>query len=173
MGCTVFYCLRRISGGNESIDQAAGKTVAAAYAIENFHFLSIGGLVKIAVRPADRAPIVDRGTFHRAQSSSSDFEVRECRHSGVDHVFKGINLNVGNILIHTLHLKAKACGEILFISDHHIHVLGDLAINLLRFFLPANTVPKAGAIVEVIRNDRAMFLGHLHRLDDHLGRAVA
>ena len=41
----------------------------------------------------------------------------------------------------------------------------DLAIHLLGLGEPADALPEAGAIVEVVRHDRAVLLGRLHGLD--------
>ena len=52
-------------------------------------------------------------------------------------------------------------------------MLGDLLVDLLRAFLAANGFPKRGTIVEVVRNERPMLPGRLHRLDNQRRSRIA
>ena len=52
----VIHGLLRIAGGHQTVDQAGGKTVAAADTVENFQVGIFSALVKFAVHPADGAP---------------------------------------------------------------------------------------------------------------------
>src|SRR5439155_9608381 len=77
------------------------------------------------------------------------------------------------VFVRALDLKAEAGGEVLLVADHHVHVPGDLAVDLLRLLLPADRFPQRGPIIEVIGNQRAVLLGLLHRLEGQPRRGIA
>ena len=73
------------------------------------------------------------------------------------------------MLVGPFDFKAQAGGVVFFVTDHHVDVFGDLAVDPLRRVLAALARPQRGAIVEVIGDDGAVFLGDLHRFDDGFG----
>src|SRR5258706_6608048 len=67
-------------------------------------------------------------------------------------------------------LVAETGRKILFVADHYIDVAGEVAIDFLSLRLAADGLPERIAIVEIIRDDRAVFFCDLHRFLGDLGR---
>ena len=63
--------------------------------------------------------------------------------------------------------------KVLLVSDHDINIASDLPIHLLSFFYTADAFPQGGAIVEVVGNDRARFLGRFGGFDNEFCCAVS
>ncbi len=68
-------------------------------------------------------------------------------------------------MIDTFDFEAKGSGEVFFVADHHIDVLGDLAINFLRFFQTADGFPKRWTVVEIVRHDGAVLFRGFNRFN--------
>ena len=127
-------------------------------------------MVKLAVRPANRAPIIDRGGFHRAQGRGDHLEVRVDFHSLFDHPAVAFDAEGFESCIIAGHLKAEAGGKILLVADHHVDIFCKLPVDLLRLCLPADLLPEGGTVVEIIGDDRAPFFRGLHGLQHRLRR---
>ena len=67
------------------------------------------------------------------------------------------------VLVLALDLVSKACGEVLFIADHHINVLGKITVHVLSLSLAADRPPQRIPVVEVVGDDRTVLFGDLHR----------
>ena len=152
----------------ESEGEAAGEAVAAADAVEDVEFRILPALVEGSIVPANGAPVVSRGGDDAAQRGGGDFEVRIFLHGGFDHALEGLGLNRAEIVIHSLHFEAEGCCEILFVADHHIDILGDLAIHLAGLGLTADGFPERGSVIEVVAHNRAVLLGGSYRFDGDL-----
>ena len=118
--------------------------------------------------PANGAPVVSRGGDDPAEGRGGDFEVRIFLHGGFDHALEGLGLNRAEIVIHSLHFEAEGCCEVLFVADHDIDILGDLAIHLAGLGLTADGFPERGSVIEVVAHNRAVLLGSGDRFDGDL-----
>ena len=165
MGRTIFHRLLRVVELEEPEGEATGKTVAAPHPVEDFQFRILTAVVELPVVPADRAPVVLRGRDHAAERRRRHLEVGKRLDGRLDHLPEGVCLDRADGVIDTLHLEAERCREILLVADHHIDMLRNLAVHLLGLREPTDALPEAGAVVEVVGNDRAVLLGRLHRLD--------
>src|SRR5690606_15545884 len=65
--------------------------------------------------------------------------------------------------------ESKRGGEVLLVADHHVDVLRDLAIYLLRLLEPADGLPQRRAVIEIVADNRAMPVGGLHGFDGEFG----
>ena len=90
-----------------------------------------------------------------------------------NHLPESRHLNFRDVFVCSCHFESQACRKILFVADHHIHVFCDLAIHLLRFLLPADAFPQRWTIIEIVGDNRAMFLRGLNGLDHQLWRRLA
>ena len=92
----------------------------------------------------------------------------------VDHLLVPIQIQLFQIRIIAFDLETEAGGEIFLVTDHHIHILCDLLINFLRLGKAADRTPHGRPVVQVIRDDRPVFLSRLdcrkHRLTGLLGQ---
>ena len=122
--------------------------------------------------PADGTPIVLGGGNHPAQGGRGDFEIRELFDGFADHVLEGLGFDVRKAVVGTFDFEAERSREVFFVTDHYVHVLGDLAVDLLGFLEAADGLPERRAIIQIVRNDGAMLLGGFHGLDGHLGRRL-
>ncbi|OPZ68589.1 MAG: hypothetical protein BWY83_02261 [bacterium ADurb.Bin478] len=68
-----------------------------------------------------------------------------------------------------LHGEAERGGEVFLVADHDIHILRDLAVDLLGLLQAADGLPERGAVVEVVGDDGAVFVGGLDGLDGEGG----
>ena len=78
---------------------------------------------------------------------------------------------MGKICVSPFHLEAKTGGKVFLVSDHHVDVLGDLLIYFLGFFLTADSFPKRGPVVEIVRDDHAVLASGGGGFNDKLGGA--
>ena len=152
----------------ESKREAAGEAVATADAVEDVELGILAAFVEGSIVPANGAPVVSRGRDDAAQRRSGDFEVRIFLHGGFDHALEGLGLNRAEVVIHSLHFEAEGCCEILFVADHDIDILGDLAVHLAGLGLAADGFPERGSVIQVVAHNRAVLLGSGDRLDGDL-----
>ena len=66
-------------------------------------------------------------------------------------------------------MEAEAGSEVFFIAYHHVDVLRNFTIDLATALQASELLPQRGAVVEVVRSNRAMLFGALERLDDDVG----
>src|SRR5439155_7139859 len=83
------------------------------------------------------------------------------------------DVDMKKVFVCAFDMESEASGEILFVADHHVHVLGDLSIDRLRAFLTTNTLPQGGTIVKVVRNNGPVLLGFLDAFNHQRRRGVA
>ena len=76
------------------------------------------------------------------------------------------------VVIRALHLEAEGSGEVLFVADHHVDVLRDLAIDLLSLLQAADGFPERGTVVEIVGDDRAVLVCGLDGFDGEFGGRV-
>ena len=79
-----------------------------------------------------------------------------CVDRRLDHLLEVRRVDVREVLVEPLDLEAEAGGEVLLVADHHVDVLRDVAVDLLRAFLAALALPERRAVVEVVRDDGAV-----------------
>src|SRR5258706_4469647 len=77
------------------------------------------------------------------------------------------------MFIRSLYRETQAGREILFVAEHNVDAFGDLFVHFQGALLAANAFPKGRAVVQIVRNDCAMFFGCSHSLDDQLWRGLA
>ena len=111
--------------------------------------------------PADSRPVVDGGTVDIAQGGGYHLEVCEILDDTLDHVLEMIDVDARDVFADAFYFEAEASSEVFFIANHDIDITSDLTVHLLRLGLATNGFPQAGAIVEVVRNDGAVFFGLL------------
>ena len=155
--------------GHEAVDEPGGKRVPAADAVVDLEAGTLRREAEPALVPAERRPVVDRGRLHRAERGCDRLEVRELGPRALDHPPEALHRQRGEVGVHPLHLDAERGGEVLLVADHHVHVLRDLSVHLLRPRLAADRLPQRRAVVEVVARHRAVRLRGLERLDRHLG----
>ena len=168
MGGAVVHGLLGVVVLEEAEDQAGGEAVAAADAVEDLEFRELDAVVELAVVPADGAPVVLRGGDHAAERGRGDLEVRELLHGLGDHVLEGLGLDVGDVVVDALDLEAEGGGEVLLVADHHVDILGDLAVHFLGLLEAADGLPEGRAVVQVVGDDGAVLLRGLDGLDGGL-----
>ena len=100
-----------------------------------------------------------------AQRGGDDFEIGIRLHGALDHVFEVFDFELREVRIGALDFEAEAGGEVFLVSDHHIHIRGELTVNFLCFGLTANRLPQGRSVVEVIRHNYSRTAGRLHRFE--------
>ena len=141
MGRAVFHRFLRIARPEKSVDEPRCKAIAAANPVENLEVLAMGGLEELPVSPAYRAPVVDSRGLYGAKGGGCDLEVGKRFHGFRDHGLELLDLDRGNILVHSLHLEAKTRREILLVPNHYVHVPRNASIDLLGFFTTSDGFP--------------------------------
>jgi hypothetical protein len=120
--------------------------------------------------PANGRPVVDRGGLHRAQGGRDHLKVGELGRDRADHLLEVRRVERGKVFVGAFDVKAEAGGEVLLVADQHVDVLHQATVDFLGLFLPAEVLPQAGAVVEVVGDDRAVLFGGDHGLLDHVRR---
>ena len=69
--------------------------------------------------------------------------------------------------------KTERSGKVLLVPDHDINVSGDLAIHFLRLRETTDRTPERRTVVEVVADDRAVFLSSLAGLNRQFGGRFA
>ena len=128
--------------------------------------------MELPLVPADRRPVVDRRGLDRTERRRDRLEVRIDADRLFDHLPEALDGQRRQVLVHALDLDAERGGEVLLVADHHVDVLGDLAVDRLRLRVAADGLPERGAEVEVVARHRAVLLGRLQRLDDDVRRRL-
>ena len=158
---TVVDGLFGIARGHEAVDEARGERIAAADAVHDFQSVVVLGFVDFAVRPAQGAPVVDRGGLDGAQGRGDDLEVRVGLGGFVDHLLVAFDVQFLQVGVVAFDFEAQAGREVFFVADHDIDVLRDFLVDFLRLGLAADGAPHGRTVVEVIGHDGAVFLGGL------------
>ena len=71
-------------------------------------------------------------------------------------------------MVDALDLEAEGGGEVLLVADHHVDILGDLAVHFLGLLEAADGLPEGRAVVQVVGDDGAVLLRGLDGLDGGL-----
>jgi hypothetical protein len=172
VGGSPFDGLRGVVKFKEAVDETRGEGIATADAVEDFEVLAVDGVVELTVVPGEGGPVIIGGAVDFAQSGGSGLEVGELGDRFFDHFFEVGDVDAGDVFfVHSFYFEAEAGGEVLFVANHDVNILGDLAVDLLGFGLSADGLPKARAIVKIVRNDGAVLLGDLAGFDRELGVA--
>src|SRR5258708_31611232 len=159
----------RLLPRQESVDQAGRKRVPSPHAVKNLQVLSILRLVEFPIAITNRAPIVQRRSFSFPQRRGHHLE-RIRLHHLANHLLEPFDFKRRQVLIHPRYLIAQRRREIFLIPKHHTDMWRNLPVHLLRLLLSAQRFPEGCPIVEVIRDDRAVFSSRLHRFQRHLRR---
>src|SRR5690606_416714 len=75
--------------------------------------------------------------------------------------------------IHAFHFKSETRSKILFVADHHVHELRNFAIHFLRAFLSTDAFPERRPIIQIVADDRAVFLCGLNGFNYKFRSGVA
>ena len=136
---------------------------------------------QLPIPPHDRATVISDRCWrvnwqnHRhskaAQGGGGDLEVGVLLHGGLDHGFEGVGLDVGDVGVHALDLEAERGGEVLFIADHDIDVVGDFPVHFLGLGEAADGFPERRAVVEVVGDGDAVAFGGFAGFDGEFGGA--
>jgi len=86
----------------------------------------------------------------------------------IDHLLVSVNVQLLEAGVLTFDLETQAGGEIFFVADHDIDVLSDFLIDFLALFKAADCGPHRRAVVQVIGNNRTVFLRGLDRFNNGL-----
>ncbi len=141
MGCAIIDSFFRIITSEKSVNQTRSKTVASAYAVKDLQIGTIDGFIKLSIRPADSAPVIDSCGFHSALGCRADFIIRKDANGLFDHLLKFINIYARNIFIHSFHFKSQAGSKIFFITDHDIDIIRDALVYFPGLVLTTDTFP--------------------------------
>src|SRR6266478_3682539 len=161
----------RIFAGEQAVDEAGGKRIASSHAIKNLKVLPIPRLVELAVAITDRAPVVAGSGLGLAQGGGDHLEGKFLHHR-LDHLLERFRLDVGNLFIESPYLKAQRCGKVLLVADHDIDLRCHAAVDLLSAILATNRLPQRFAVVQIVRDDRAVLAGRLYGFHRHVGRGL-
>src|SRR5690242_7624904 len=74
------------------------------------------------------------------------------------------------MFVNAFNCESKRGGKVLFVADHHINERREFAIDGDRSLASSDRTPKRVAVVEIVRNQRPMFLRSLHRFARNSGR---
>src|SRR6185437_9489945 len=124
------------------IDESGGKRIAAAHAVEDFKVGHRASLMEAALVVAHSTPVVHGGRPGMAKGRRDDAEVGISRNCLFDHFAEVREVQLTQLLAYAFDLKAQCSGEVLFIADHHVDILRELAIDLSRACLSANCLPQ-------------------------------
>src|SRR6267154_158349 len=142
MGGPVLDGALRIIELHQTINEPAGKTVPASNPVQDLELGTMSCLVKCAIGPAERAPIVACGRFHSSESRREHLKIRIRMNGSLDHLHKGLDIECRKRRLHSPHLQPKRGGEILFVPYHHIHLLCQFAVYFLCALPAADTLPQ-------------------------------
>ncbi len=110
--------------------------------------------------------------MHVTEGRGDGLEVGELLHHLLDHPLELLALDARDIITHALDLEAERGSEVLFVSEHDVDVLRDLAVDLPAFLSAAAVLPERGPVVEVIADHRTVLVGRLHGVDEHIGGGI-
>ena len=91
----------------------------------------------------------------------------------LNHFLKAVFFEVGKIFVCPIDVKTEAGGEVFLVSDHHVHIFGDLLVHFLGLFLAADSRPTRGPVIEVRRDNHTVFPSGGCCFDDQISGAFA
>src|SRR5205823_3336059 len=121
MGCATLDGELGILPEEETVDQARGEGVAAAYAVEDFEIFAILGLIKLAIVVANGAPVIGGGGFGFAQSGG-DYLERKIFYNLGDHLLEIFGFESGEMLVDAGNFITERGGKIFFVAEHDVNV---------------------------------------------------
>src|ERR1051325_10070920 len=157
----------------EAVDEARREAVAAAYAVQNPEAFARLGFEELSDSPADRAPVVDGRTLYRAPRRGDNLEVRKLPPPRLHHFPEFADIDLADAFAESIDLEAKARGEILFVADHHIHLIRNPPVDLLCLLLAADAFPQRPAVVQIVADNRAMIPRASHSFLSDFGSRLA
>ena len=155
--------LLNVSGFHDAVDEAGSEGIATAHAVKDLQAVTLTRLYEaLPLHPRDRSPIVDGGGTHLAHCGADGLEVREGFRGFFDHLAEGFDLQIIQVLVCTFDLETERGGEVLLIADHYVNVLREVLVDFLRMLLATVALPERRTEVEIVRNNRPVFLrlGH-------------
>src|SRR5215210_3552034 len=157
---------------HQTVNEAGSERVSATDTVVDLKILARHGLVKLAVRVTDRAPIIDGRGLGVSQGRRHELEVGKLAYGALDHAPEASYIQLGVMLVQALHLETERRSEVLLVADHHVHERGQRAVDFLGPRLTANRLPERVSVIEIIRDERTVSFGRLHRLARDLGRRL-
>ena len=162
----IVYRALRILRRHQAVNKARGKRVAAADAVEDFQIIVLLRQVNFAIAPAHCAPVVSRCGLHGPKRRRHGLEVGICLCGLAHHSLVALEVQRFEVLVVSFDFEAKTGCKVLLVSDHNVNILRDLAVDLLRPRLAADGFPHGRPVVEVIGDDRPVFLRGFDGLND-------
>src|SRR3984893_2375842 len=103
---------------------------------------------EVAVRPGDRAPVIDRRGTYCPQRGGDHRKVRELVSDRVDHRFEVADVQRAEVGIGIGDLEAECGQESLLVAYHQVGMLGEPPVDLLRASLSTDIAPEAGPVIK-------------------------
>ena len=131
----------------QTVDQAAGKAVAAADAVDDVaDLVLLGNIEVLAVVQAGR-PAVPVGTVALAQrdGNASSYSGYACEHLVAERLVL-CAVQLAGLDVHIVHGDLERLLHVFLVGDRHIHILCDLAHDLAGLLA---VLPEVLAVVEV------------------------
>ena len=154
----------------ETVEQAAGKAVAAADAVHDVaNLVLLGNVEVLAVVQAGR-PAVPVGAVALAQRDGDHLHVRIRREHLVAERLVLCAVQLAGLDVHIVHGDLKGLLHVFLVGDGHVDILCDLAHDLARLLA---VLPEVLAVVEVAGDGDAALLRLLDRRNGKLHRALA
>ena len=154
----------------ETVEQAAGKAVAAADAVHDVaNLVLLGNVEVLAVVQAGR-PAVPVGTVALAQRDGDHLHIGIRREHFVAERLVLCAVQLAGLDVHIVHGDLKGLLHVLLVGDGHVDILCDLAHDLARLLA---VLPEVLAVVEVAGDGDAALLRLLDGRNGKLHRALA
>src|SRR6476469_1101681 len=169
----VFDRAANVSAGNESVDESRREAVASADPIENLEARPLGRLRKALVsRPRNRGPIVHGCTLDATQGRCDHTRIGKNPRRPFDHCPESSRVELGEVLVNSFHLEPKAGREVFLVADYDIDLLDNSPVHRLCPVDTSGRSPKAGTVIEVVRDDRSMETSDGYGLENEVGCGV-
>ena len=172
MSGTAIDCKIDIAGSDKAVNQPGSETVAAADAVKDLQIGPIDGLGEFAVLPCDGAPVIDGSGLDRAEGGCDDLEIGISFYCAFDHGPETCGVELAQVGVDAFDFEAEASGEILFVSDHHVDIFGEFAIDFASAFDAADALPEAGPVIEIVTGYGSILFSAFERFDDDIGSGI-
>src|SRR3984893_16011825 len=126
----------------KSIDQSRSKRVTPAYPVEDFQIFANRRLVEPALGVAHRSPAVQRCRSGGTQRGSDYFDRRKFLDHLLHHQLEVCWIQLRVVLVQSRNLESQRGGEVLLITEHHVHEWRETPVNFLRFGLSPDRLPQ-------------------------------
>ena len=154
--------------GEESINEAGGKAVAAANAVEyvDFDLRHVNDLILVE---SDGSPRIAARCLCCAESAGNEFEIWVSGGHVAKHLLVSSDGKFGEIFGDAFELNTEHGGEVFFVSEEKVDFADKGAVDFLRFGFSADGAPKGVAKVEVVGNGSAVSAGGVHGFGRYVG----